>query len=483
MSVTEKDFLFVHLELLSTHSFFRKLSIQQVIRNLTTRSLPFFFLHLSQSLSSRKSFDATMSANANSTIIIGVLKETVSGENRVAIPPLVAADLIKKGYHVFVEEKAGARAGFGDQQYKDCRCMVASKEQVISESHILFCIDADTDAFESMSGKVLVAWVGRLLPDGKRIVEHAKNANITLMDITALPRITIAQPFDFLSSQAVSAGGRAFKEAFQVLGREEEHANTVLVLGCGVAGMQSIRAAKRHGFLVRAWDVLNVREQVEALGGSWASLPDREYADSQAFKKAQIELFADITKESDIVITTAAIPGRISPLLITDDMVKAMKPGSIIVDLAAVGGGNCSMTKKDEKYTTDNGITIIGYTNMASRDAKQASLSYGKNVYNLLEHITGEKGPSKFFAALDSAFVTDETGNILGNAHQQGTFSATNIIFPVPDMVIRNITCTRDGQALNLMTPPSELAKCMAAKPNTTPNAKDVNSNKYYVSG
>lgn len=316
--------------------------------------------------------------------------------------------LIKAGYSVFVESGAGDKCGFFDAVYKENGGQILSRGDVIARSNILFSINAPRKDFPNMKGKGCVSWVGRLLPAGKELVEEANKHEVMLVDMTAVPRITIAQALDVLSSQAKVAGVRAWVEATHHYGRfhtaEMSAAgkyppSQTFVLGCGVAGLAAIGAAKASGSVVRAWDVRDVSDQAGSLGASWVKVDFKEegagqggYAkeSSAAFQQAQKDTFHKHLKECDIVITTAAIPGRPSPRLIEDYMVKDMKPGSVIVDLAAVGGGNCALTQKDQSIT-HNGVHIIGYTDLASRMATQSSQMYSANVFNMLKHIGGVK--------------------------------------------------------------------------------------------
>merc|ERR1719487_1406532 len=226
---------------------------------------------------------------------------------------------------------------------------------------------------EKMKGKTAISWVGRRLPDAKETLAKAEESGVQLMDLTAVPRITIAQKLDVLSSQAKCAGHRAVLEAANVYQRffapevtaagKYPPTNT-MILGCGVAGLAAIGTSKAMGSIVRAWDVRDVSDQVQSMGASWVTVDFKEdgagqggYAkeSSKEFQEAQKQTFHKNLKECEIVISTAAIPGRKSPVLIEEYMVKDMKPGSVIVDLAAAGGGNCSITKKDQAYVTDNG--------------------------------------------------------------------------------------------------------------------------------
>merc|ERR1719265_2598791 len=204
-----------------------------------------------------------------------------------------------------------------------------------------------------------------------------------------------------------------------------------MVLGAGVAGLAAIGQARALGAEVRAWDVRDVSDQVESMGGKWITVDFKEegagqggYAkeSSEAFQAAQKATFHKHAKEVDIIITTAAIPGRKSPVLIEDYMVKDMKPGSVIVDLAAAGGGNCTLTKKDQAYVTDNGVTIIGYTDLAGRMGGQASAMYATNMLNMVTHFTGKDGADALLPNIDAA-LKNEDG----------------------DIIIKSVICCKDG--------------------------------------
>eukprot|EP00421_Protoceratium_reticulatum_P054795 CAMPEP_0168506160 /NCGR_PEP_ID=MMETSP0228-20121227/77232_1 /TAXON_ID=133427 /ORGANISM="Protoceratium reticulatum, Strain CCCM 535 (=CCMP 1889)" /LENGTH=653 /DNA_ID=CAMNT_0008523247 /DNA_START=1 /DNA_END=1958 /DNA_ORIENTATION=+ len=385
-----------------------------------------------------------------SDVQIGVLKDA-GQEQRVAMVPAVAQKLIKDGYAVQVEQGAGARAGFADQHYKDAGCSVASRAEVMGSGEMLFAVNPPPMAdLDKLRGKTFVTWVGRRLPDSQELLKGAAASGVQLMDLTAVPRITIAQKLDVLSSQAKCAGHRAVLEAAHAYGRffapevtaagKYPPTNT-MILGVGVAGLAAIGTSKAMGSVVRAWDVRDVSDQVQSMGASWITVDFEEsgageggYAkeSSAAFQEAQKATFAKHLKECEIVITTAAIPGRKSPVLIEEYMVKDMKPGSVIVDLAAVGGGNCTLTRKDERFVTDNGVTILGYTDLAGRMAAQSSAMYAQNLANLLGHISSKEKAAGFFKSVDAALAAGEEG----------------------DIVTRSIVCTKDGKEIEMPPPP-----------------------------
>merc|ERR1719487_2003175 len=215
-----------------------------------------------------------------------------------------------------------------------------------------------------------------------------------------------------------------------------------MILGVGVAGLAAIGTSRALGSVVRAWDVRDVSDQVTSMGAKWVTVDFEEsgageggYAkeSSAEFQAAQKETFHKHCKECDIVISTAAIPGRKSPVLIEDYMVKDMKPGSVIVDLAAVGGGNCTLTRAGEKYVTDNGVTILGYTDLAGRMGSQASTMYANNILNMLSHVGGKEGATAFFPTIEDSMAKGEEG----------------------DIIINSIICSKGGKAIPMPPPPA----------------------------
>lgn len=397
-------------------------------------------------------------AGAAVALELGVLHEGFSpdsrlskGDQRVSMAPDVAEQLIKDGYGIIVEKGAGIYSGFTDQAFIQKGCKVAERAEVIRKSSVLFSIEPPEADFAACKGKIVISWVGRLLDKGKAVCEKAKSAGVMLIDVTAVPRITIAQKLDVLSSQAKCAGHRAVIEASYAFGRFHTAEMTAagkyppsqtFVLGCGVAGLAAIGTSKAMGSVVRAWDVRDVSDQVHSMGAKWVTVDFKESGEGQggyakessdAFKRVQQETFRKVLAEVDIAISTAAIPGRPSPLLITKEAVSGMKPGSVIVDLAAQGGGNCELTKLNEIVTTPNGVTIIGYADMPARMASQASTMYAQNMCNLLRQIHG-KGKAPDFMK-----------NLLGALDAPGDEG---------DIVSRSIVCTRDGKSVTMPPPP-----------------------------
>merc|ERR1719356_1497050 len=347
------------------------------------------------------------------------------------------------------------------------------RNQVIQESKVLLGVNPPAEELQDgYAGKMLVAWVGRRLPEGESYVKAATEAKVTLVDTTAVPRITIAQKMDVLSSQAECAGHRAVLEGAYAFERFYQGEITAagkyppchtMVLGIGVAGLAAMGTSNALGAVVRAWDVRDVSDQVTSMGGKWIKVDFKEdgagaggYAkeSSEAFQKAQKEVFHQNCKEVDIVISTAAIPGRKSPILIEDYMVKDMKAGSVIIDLAAAGGGNCTLTKQGEKYTTDNGVTIIGYTDLAGRMGLQASAMYATNMLNMCTHFTGKDGADAFMPNVEAA-LSDETG----------------------DIIIKSTICCKDGQDV-IAPPPPEPTPVKKKEPKAAKAVVVVDPNK-----
>jgi len=345
---------------------------------------------------------------------IGVPREIHAGEQRVATTPDVASQLIKLGYSVAVESNAGAAAKFSDSAYKEAGCeLLASSDEVWSQSDIVLKVRAPEQGEESKlrSDQTLVSF---LAPgQNPELLETLTNSGGNALAMDMVPRISRAQKMDALSSMANIAGYRAIVEASQHFGRFFTGQITaagrippakVLVIGAGVAGLSAIGAAKSMGAIVRSFDTRpEVKEQVESMDAEFLMLDFEDedgsgeggYAKvmSDEFIAAEMALFAEQAKDVDIIVTTALIPGRPAPLLITEEHVGLMKDGSVIVDLAAETGGNCELTEPGEVVVRD-GVTIIGYTDLPSRLATQASQLYATNLRHLLTDMTPEKDGS-----------------------------------------------------------------------------------------
>jgi NAD(P) transhydrogenase subunit alpha len=342
---------------------------------------------------------------------IGVPKETHAGEKRVATTPSVAAELQKLGYDVLVEAGAGAAANFADAAYQEAGATVlASADELWREADIVLKVrgpNAD-EAARLRSGQTLISFLWPA--QNPELLEQLRASGVTAMSMDSIPRISRAQKMDALSSMANIAGYRAVVEAAQHFGRFFTGQITaagkvppakVLVIGAGVAGLAAIGAARSMGAVVRAFDTRpEVKEQVESMDGEFLMLEfDDEdgsgeggYAKtmSEEFIKAEMALFAEQAKDVDIIITTALIPGKPAPELITAEMVASMKDGSVVVDLAAEQGGNCELTVPGEVVVRE-GVTLIGYTDLPSRLAAQSSQLYATNLRHLLTDLTPEK--------------------------------------------------------------------------------------------
>jgi NAD(P) transhydrogenase subunit alpha len=346
---------------------------------------------------------------------IGAPKEIFEGEARVAITPESATLLQKLGYDVAVETKAGEGAGFSDAAYE------AAGVEIVKTGAALFkAVDvvakvrppSEAEAKRLNKGQTLISFFYPSANEALMDLAKSRGANVIAMDM--VPRISRAQKMDALSSMANIAGYRAVIEAGNNFGRFFTGQVTaagkvppakVLVVGAGVAGLAAIGTSTSLGAITYAFDVRpEVAEQIESMGAEFvflefdaSELPDGAatggYAppSSPEFQAKQLAKFREIAPEIDIVITTALIPNRAAPILWTKDMVEAMKPGSVIVDLAAERGGNCELTVADEKIVTDNGVTIIGYTDFPSRMATQASTLYGNNIRHMMTDLTPEK--------------------------------------------------------------------------------------------
>lgn len=355
-------------------------------------------------------------ANVQGIIMqIGVPKEVFANETRVAATPKTVEQLLKMGFSVVVEHGAGALASFDDAAFEAAGAELASTEKVWQADLILKVnapqVNPETgvDEFELIKeGASLVSFIWPA--QHPELLEKLATKNINVMAMDSVPRISRAQALDALSSMANIAGYRAVVEAAHEFGRFFTGQITaagkvppakVLVAGAGVAGLAAIGAAGSLGAIVRSFDVRpEVKEQVESMGAEFLEVDFKEdtstgdgYAKemSDEFNKAAERLYAEQAKDVDIIITTALIPGRPAPKLITKEMVDSMKSGSVIVDLAAANGGNCAYTEADKVITTANGVKIIGYTDMVGRLPTQASQLYGTNLVNLLKLLCKEK--------------------------------------------------------------------------------------------
>ena len=342
-------------------------------------------------------------------MIVGALKENGRGEARVAVTPQSVPKLIKLGYEVMVETRAGVLANFPDELYTKAGATIGTRAEVLEKSNLTLKVDPPT-LEEINELPVDSALISFLWPaTNEEHVQLLRRRNITAIAMDCVPRISRAQKLDALSSMANIAGYRAVVEAAnefgsfftgQITAAGKIPPAKVLVIGAGVAGLSAIGTAKSLGAIVRAFDTrLAVKDQIKSMGAEFLELEFEESGEgeggyaktmSKEFIDAEMALFAEQAKDVDIIITTALIPGKPAPKLITREMVESMKPGSVIVDLAAQQGGNCELTKPDEK-TVAHDVSIIGYTDLPSRLPTQSSNLYANNIVNLLTDMTPEK--------------------------------------------------------------------------------------------
>jgi NAD(P) transhydrogenase subunit alpha len=366
----------------------------------------------------------------------------------------VAAQLIKLGFEVAVESNAGAAAKYSDAAYRAAGCAVAGVDEIWSGSDIILKVRGP-DAQEATRLKAGQTLISFLYPaQNPQLLQQLTERGVTAMAMDSIPRISRAQKVDALSSMANIAGYRAVVEAAQHFGRFFTGQITaagkvppakVLVIGAGVAGLAAIGAAQSMGAIVRSFDTRpEVKEQIESMGAEFLML---DFADedgsgeggyakvmSDEFIRAEMALFAEQAREVDIIITTALIPGKPAPRLITAEMVGSMKNGSVIVDLAAEQGGNCELTTPGQ-VVEHHGVTIIGYTDLPSRLAAQSSQLYATNLRHLLTELT----PGK-----DGRIVVD-----------------------MEDEVIRGATVCKDGQTT--WPPPAPKISMAPVKPKPAP--------------
>ena len=367
----------------------------------------------------------------------------------MAATPKTVQQILKLGFDVIVEHDAGFKASFEDQAFLEAGAKIGTSAE-IWQSDIIFKVNAPTDEeiAQMKEGATLVSFIWRMQNPELMKKLTAKKINVLAMD--AVPRISRAQALDALSSMANISGYRAVIEAAhefgsfftgQITAAGKVPPAKVLVIGAGVAGLAAIGAANSLGAIVRAFDSRpEVKEQVQSMGASFLEIDFKEeggsgdgYAKvmSEEFNRRAMELYAEQAKEVDIIITTAAIPGKPAPRLITKEMVDSMKPGSVIVDLAAATGGNCEYTQAGKVVTTENQVKVIGYTDFPSRLPTQSSQLYGTNLVNLLKLLCKEKD-----------------GNI-------------NIDFE--DVVLRGVTVVRDGEEI----PPAQIQVSAQPKQET----------------
>ncbi len=341
-----------------------------------------------------------------------VLKEIAANENRVALTPDVIAKYQKFGVEVFIEQVAGEKSAISDELYvKQGAKIISNIDEVLPEIDVIISVQrTEVNLSKIKQGVVFIALLNPHFQKEK-IADFA-SANISAFSLELLPRTSRAQAMDVLSSQSNLAGYRAVIDAVyelpKIVPMMMTAAGTIsaakfMILGAGVAGLQAIATAKRLGAIVCAFDVrAAAKEQVQSLGAKFIEVKvegseanDGVYAKevSEDYKKRQEQLLKDTIQTQDVVITTALIPGKKAPILLTEDMVKVMKPGALIIDLAAVNGGNCALTEVN-KIIEVNGVKIIGYENFPSRVAADASKLLAKNILNFFELLISKENNS-----------------------------------------------------------------------------------------
>ena len=339
---------------------------------------------------------------------IAVLKETKPFEERVSCTPEISKKLISLGLKVGIESEAGSAASYADSDYKSQGVEVSkSQKGFLDKADVIFAVRRPETKIAKLFKKNSIL-ICQMEPyqNQEEIKEFAK-LGINSFALENVPRITRAQAMDVLSSQSNLSGYRAVIEASQIYGRAFPMMMTaagtipparVLIMGAGVAGLQAVATAKRLGAIVSATDVRPAaKEQVESLGGKFVAVEDEEFREaetaggyakqmSKEYQEKQSKLISDTIKDQDIVITTALIPGKPAPKLVSKEMITSMKPGSVVIDLAAVSGGNCELTQPD-KIIKNNNVSIVGYTNIPSRLAGDASRLFARNIFSFFENI------------------------------------------------------------------------------------------------
>jgi len=404
---------------------------------------------------------------------IGAPKEIFPGENRVAMTPESAAQLQKLGHECLIEAGAGAAAGFDDDAYRAAGVtLVKGAKALYEKTDIIVKVrePKDTELARLSAGKTLISffWPAQ----NAEMLEKARETGASVIAMDMVPRISRAQKMDALSSMANIAGYRAVIEAGNNFGRFFTGQVTaagkvpparVLVVGAGVAGLAAIGTATSLGAITMAFDVRpEVAEQIESMGAEFVFLDFEDTQDGAAtggyaapsspeFREKQLEKFRELAPDVDIVITTALIPGRPAPKLWTEDMVKMMKRGSVVVDLAAEKGGNCDLTKPDDKIVSDNGVTIIGYTDFPSRMATQSSTLYSNNIRHMLADLT----PAK-----DGVVVHNMEDDVIRGAT---VVHGGEITFPPPPPKVQAIAAAKPKEKPKELTAEEKRAREVAA--------------------
>ncbi len=412
---------------------------------------------------------------------IGTPKEVLEGERRVAMTPDSARQLQKLGHECAIESGAGEAAGFTDAAYKEAGVEVIKTAAALWKASDVVAkvrIPTDTELKRLTENQTLISYFN---PGGNEAqLKTAADKGATVMAMEMVPRISRAQKMDALSSMANIAGYRAVIEASNNFGRFFTGQVTaagkvppakVLVVGAGVAGLAAIGASTSLGAITYAFDVRpEVAEQIESMGAEFVFLDfDEDTKDgaetggyaapsSPEFQAKQLEKFRELAPDIDIVITTALIPNRDAPVLWTKDMVEMMKNGSVIIDLAAERGGNCELTKMDERVVTDNGVVIIGYTDFPSRMAQQSSTLYATNIRHMLTDLTPEK---------DGKIVHDMEDDVIRGATVTHSGEVT---YPPPPPKVKAIAAQKPKEKARELTPEEKRAEEIAAFKAQTKN-------------
>lgn len=341
---------------------------------------------------------------------IAVLKETRQNENRVALTPSVCSQLIKQGFECLVEQGAGYNSNFDDSVYENAACKIVSKEEALTTAQIVIKVNplSDEEINTIKEGSACISYL--YASTHPELVQKLAAKNISAFSMDAIPRISRAQNMDALSSQGNLAGYKAVilgaNHLCKIFPLMMTAAGTitpsrVLIYGAGVAGLQAVATAKRLGAIVECTDVRpDTKEQVESLGGKFIQVNTEEVAKveggyakevSEDYLQKQKEAVDKSLFQADLVITTALVMGKKAPVLITEEQVKKMKLGSVIVDMAVEQGGNCALSEHD-KVITKYGVTIVGKSDFASSLAQNASELFAKNIQNLLIHLANKDG-------------------------------------------------------------------------------------------
>ncbi|MBP2490766.1 NAD(P) transhydrogenase subunit alpha [Rhizobium leguminosarum] len=404
---------------------------------------------------------------------IGALREIAGQEARVALTPESALQLQKLGYECIVETGAGRQAGFSDQAYGDAGVFVVEDAAAVySSSDVVIKVRPPEpgEIDKLAAGKTLISFF--YPAQNASLLEKAKHTGLNVIAMDMVPRISRAQKMDALSSMANIAGYRAVIEAGNNFGRFFTGQVTaagkvppakVLIIGAGVAGLAAIGTATSLGAITYAFDVRpEVAEQIESMGAEFVFLDFEDQQDgaesggyaapsSPQFRETQLAKFRELAPEIDIVIATALIPGRDAPKLWLEDMVSAMKPGSVIVDLAAERGGNCELTAVDQRIVSDNGVIIIGYTDFPSRMAAQASTLYSNNIRHMISDLTPHKN-GQIIHDMEDDVIRGATVSYRGE-----------VTFPPPPPKIKAIAPQKPKDKTKELTPAEKRAKEVAA--------------------